>query len=1050
MTYLHIGENMKKIYNFLISMPFMLFLTALFGTASAIATFIENDYGTETAWAVVYGTHWFEVIMALLAISLIGNIFKYKLFKKEKIPVLLFHVGFLVALVGAIVTRYIGYEGMMHIREGDSSHTITSSNSFLQVKYFGNKDTILLEKKLLMSKISSNYFTESEDINGKEIKVEYKDYLSNATNQIVSDENGKAMINMLILLPNSQPKEKILKDQETISGKDIVITLNNKNSENGFNIYTRDDKFFFKSTKDLNWLKMKDRSSGVFEANKEYPFESGKLYDINGTKLVPRNLYTKASIKLIDANKVGGRKMNVASKSALIVNASYNGDTQEVIMFGHGKGTKGTPVAKEIGGQKFLFEWGSKVIKIPFEIKLVDFQLERYPGSGSPSSYASEVILIDKEKDVEMPFRIFMNNILDYRSYRFFQSSYDTDEKGTVLSVNNDPGKLPTYLAYLLMAIGFVLTILNPKSRFRKLASAIQKDTLKNSSIAILLSFMFLFSPSSSIADDIDKAIKEAQSYDIDHANAFGDLLIQSVDGRVKPIDTFSNEIMRKLVKKTTLHDMNSNQVILGMITNPTAWQQIRMIKITHTKLQKILGMEDGEKYASFNDFFDQSKNSYKLATYAQEAAQKRPIQRNEFDRRVIKADEKLNISYMIFTGDLFKIVPKTDDPMKKWYGVRDSISTFPTDESNEVRELFVNYFSSIDKARKDGDWSKATAQLDKLKAYQYKISADIIPSKNKLRAEKIFKQLSITNKLIFVYLIIGLALLSSILAKMIKPTLNIKSVIKITQTIFFISFVIHSLILIARWYIGGHAPWSNAYEAMLYVSWSMALAGVVFSRLSIIVPALTSIIAGITLGAAFVTDMDPQITNLVPVLKSYWLNIHVSIITASYGFLGLSMILGFFTLILFILRSPKRPDIDRSIKEASRINEMTAIFGLMMLTIGNFLGGVWANESWGRYWGWDPKETWAWISILAYVIVVHIRFVPALAKNYAYNYAVLSTVAYSIIVMTFVGVNFYLSGMHSYAAGDPVPIPTYLYYIIATVLLVIAFAFPKRVIKKV
>ncbi len=1039
---------MKKIYNFLISMPFMLFLTAIFGISSAIATFIENDYGTETAWAVVYGTHWFEVVMALLAINLLGNIFKYKLFKKDKIPALLFHVGFLVALVGAIVTRYIGYEGIMHIREGNTENLITSSNSFLQVHNPEDQNSLLIEKKLLMSKISSNYFEESTDLNNKTLNVEYKDYLPNAKNQIVQDENGKAMINMLLLLPNSNPKEKILKDQQIISGENIDITLN-RESTNGFNIYTKDNKFFFKSAKEVKWLKMSDRSSGTFEANKEYPFESGKLYDIGGTKLVPRDIYTKATLKLINEDQAGGRKMNVAQKSALVVNASYNGDTKEVIMFGRGKGTKGTPVTKEIGGQKFLFEWGSKVIEIPFAIKLNDFQLERYPGSGSPSSYASEVTLIDKDRGVERDFRIFMNHVLDYRSYRFFQSSYDTDEKGTVLSVNNDPGKLPTYLAYLLMAIGFVLTILNPKSRFRKLASAVQKDTIKNSTAAMLLAILFIFSPSSSIADNIDQAIQEAQSYDRDHADAFGDLLIQSVDGRVKPIDTFSNEIMRKLVKKTTLHDMNPNQVILGMITNPAAWQQIKMIKITHTKLQKILGMKDGEKYASFNDFFDQVKKSYKLATYAQEAAQKRPIKRNEFDRRVIKADEKLNIGYMIFTGDLFKIVPKVDDPLKKWYGVREAIDSFPTDESNEVRKLFIDYFSAIDGARGSGDWSEATAKLDALKAYQYKVSSDIIPSKSKLQAEKIFKQLSITNKLIFVYLIIGLILLGSILAKMIKPKLNIQKVVKITQTIFFISFVIHSLILIARWYIGGHAPWSNAYEAMLYVSWSMALAGVVFSRLSIIVPALTSIISGITLGAAFVTEMDPQITNLVPVLKSYWLNIHVSVITASYGFLGLSMILGFFTLILFIIRSPKRPDIDRSIKEASRINEMTAILGLMMLTIGNFLGGVWANESWGRYWGWDPKETWAWISILAYVIVVHIRFVPALAKNYAYNFAVASTVAYSVIVMTFVGVNFYLSGMHSYAAGDPVPIPTYLYYIIALVLLVIAFAFPKRVIKK-
>jgi ABC-type transport system involved in cytochrome c biogenesis permease subunit len=223
-----------------------------------------------------------------------------------------------------------------------------------------------------------------------------------------------------------------------------------------------------------------------------------------------------------------------------------------------------------------------------------------------------------------------------------------------------------------------------------------------------------------------------------------------------------------------------------------------------------------------------------------------------------------------------------------------------------------------------------------------------------------------------------------------------------------------------------------------------MALSGIVFARFSVMVPALTSIIAGSTLAATFFNEMNPQITNLVPVLKSYWLNIHVSVITASYGFLALSAILGFFTLILLLLRG-KNEQIDKSIIEATRINEMTAIVGLAMLTVGNFLGGVWANESWGRYWSWDPKETWAWISILVYTIVLHARFVPEIKRHYAYHFAWLTTVAFASIVMTFLGVNYYLSGMHSYAAGDPVPVPKYLYVIIAVILAVIAMAYPKR-----
>ena len=1038
---------MKKIIDILISMKTMVILTLIFAAACAIATFIENDHGTETAWAVVYGTRWFEILMLLLTVNLIGNIFRFKLLKKEKIAVLLFHVGFIVILVGAAITRYVGHEGIMHIREGASENQISSSQSYIQVDAKKDGQSYHEEQSILISKISSNDFTVNLDVAGKEATVTYKQYLSNATKKIVSDQNGKAVIQMLVLNEGSQPEAVTLEDKEIYGNRNISITLNNNasHSQNDYvHIYNRGNAFYFKSNKAMTWFVMADKSQGNFEADKEYEFVTGRLYALGDFKFVPREIYAKGVIKLVNGDtKVGGRKMNTATKSAIIANVAYNGENKDVIMIGHGKGTKGVPVSTTVGGADFNLQWGAKLLTLPFSIKVLDFQLERYPGSMSPSSYASEVVLIDKEQNVEKPFRIYMNHILDHRGYRFFQSSYDRDEKGTVLSVNNDPGKNPTYLGYLMLAIGFILTIFNHKSRFRKLANAVKKDTMLKSAL-FFLTFALFFSTQPLVASDANDIV---HSYQKAHAQKFGDILIQSVDGRIKPMDTFANEVITKIHSKTTVDGLNANQVILGMLTAPNAWQEIKLVRAKHTKIRKILGIPDGEKYASFNDFFENG-NKYKLADYANESMQKRPIQRNEFDRSIIKIDEKLNIAYMVFTGELLKLVPKIDDPMQKWYSVKESLSTFPEAEAAEIQKLFINYFSSIDKAKTSGDWSIADKNVADLLAYQHKTSADIIPSDSKLKAEKFFKRYSITNKLILVYIFTGLVLLGLVMIKMIKVDLNITKITKTVQGIFLLAFTIHALVLAARWYIGGHAPWSNAYEAMLYVSWSMALAGVIFMKYSPMVPSLTSIIAGSTLAATFFNEMNPQITNLVPVLKSYWLNIHVSMITASYGFLGLSMILGLFTLVLFILRNPNNKHIDHSIIEATRINEMTAIVGLFMLTIGNFLGGIWANESWGRYWGWDPKETWAWISILVYVAILHIRFIPWFNKNYAYNYAVASTVAYSSIIMTFVGVNYYLSGMHSYAAGDPVPIPNYLYVSIAAVFALIVVSSFKRDLK--
>ena len=254
---------------------------------------------------------------------------------------------------------------------------------------------------------------------------------------------------------------------------------------------------------------------------------------------------------------------------------------------------------------------------------------------------------------------------------------------------------------------------------------------------------------------------------------------------------------------------------------------------------------------------------------------------------------------------------------------------------------------------------------------------------------------------------------------------------------------MLHTLGLISRWYIAGYAPWSNAYESMIYIAWAGAAAGLIFFRKSLLSVSATNFVAGITLFVANLGFMDPQIGTLVPVLKSYWLNIHVSVITASYSFFGLSLVLGVVALVLFILRSDKRKHIDQSILNINAINEISLILGLGLLTIGTFLGGVWANESWGRYWGWDPKETWSLITIVAYTVVLHVRLVKRF--NTPYIFSVVSTLGFYAVLMTYFGVNFYLSGKHSYASGEPVPIPTFLYVMVGLHIVLIAVSFRKR-----
>ncbi|MBU1643001.1 cytochrome c biogenesis protein CcsA, partial [bacterium] len=306
------------------------------------------------------------------------------------------------------------------------------------------------------------------------------------------------------------------------------------------------------------------------------------------------------------------------------------------------------------------------------------------------------------------------------------------------------------------------------------------------------------------------------------------------------------------------------------------------------------------------------------------------------------------------------------------------------------------------------------------------------------------YNHANIFERLWPLYFLVGFTLLVLSFIKIIKPRFKLNLITKISFSLLVVFLIFHTIGLAIRWYISGHAPWSNGYESMVYIGWATVLAGFIFSKRSPITLAATSILTGLILFVAHLNWMDPQVTNLVPVLQSYWLSIHVSMITASYGFLGLGALLGFITLILFILKNSKNErQISLSIKELNAINEMSLMIGLAMLTVGNFLGGVWANESWGRYWGWDPKETWALVTILVYAVVIHLRFLKSLYTPYLYS--VISLIAFTSVLMTYFGVNYYLAGMHSYAKGDPVPIPDFVPITYAIVFIIIALAARNR-----
>ncbi|MDR2081787.1 MAG: cytochrome c biogenesis protein CcsA [Campylobacteraceae bacterium] len=1028
----------EKILKAFFSMWFMAVLLIAFALSCAAATFIENDFGTESAWAVVYATKWFEIIQLFLAFNLVHNILHFKLYEKAKLSAFIFHASFLFILLGSALTRYGGYEGTLHVRENESNNIVKSSESFIQAQAFANGVLYGAEHKQYISKIGSNDFDFSFKVGNSSARVAFKEYVPNAVNSIQEDKDGVPMI-AIAVSNKDEAEEVILHEGDAVESKNTIFTFNKK-IENASKPLVRfimqEGEFSLITSEDLSWFKMSDAALGKYKKGEKEPFDDKRLYTINGTNFAARYIGLKGKEKLVSAEVTP--QTSVMYTDAVIATLTYKDISKELILRGRGRGYSGTPAHTTIDDTMFLLGWGSVEFTLPFSIYLNDFQLERYPGSRSPSSYASEITLNDG--NFTMDYRIYMNHVLDYKGYRFFQAFYDEDEGGTILSVNKDPGKIPTYTGYFLLSLGLFLNLFNPKSRFRKLASKVHENIasdknkrpkkLQNTLCALFFTLLLSGFGGVSYADEAEN-----------HAENFGTLLVQGLDGRIYPADTTAREILNKIYRKDAYNGSTANEVLFGIIFEPQKWYNEPLIRVSHKELKKLININGS--YAAAADFFDDEGN-YKLMQISETANRKKESERNQFDKDVIKVDERLNILYACFSMDILRIIPKNGED--RWYSINEAMRSFPTDENENMQMIFGFYFDSVAMAKTSGNWSTADKMLNVIKDYQAKVSPpELIPSERKIKAELFFNEIKIFDRIFWLYLLSGLALLLFVFVRMAKPKFNIRPVVAGVFAINVLAFALHTGGLALRWYVAEHAPWSNSYESMIYIAWAIALAGLFFSRTSVISMALSSIMAGITLFTAHLNWLDPQITNLAPVLKSHWLTIHVSIITASYGFLGLCTLLGFFALVLYIIKGfakdgAHKEEIARNITEAVRINEMSMILGLSLLVVGNFLGGVWANESWGRYWGWDPKETWALISILVYAAIVHFRFIPFLNGQFAFSVA--SVFGYFSIIMTYFGVNFYLSGMHSYAAGDPVPVPIYIYIAVVVLVLTTAIAF--------
>lgn len=992
-----------------------------FAVAMASGTFIESKYNTDTARIWIYNSWWFEAIMLFFMINFIGNIKRYQLLQKEKWATLMLHLAFIFILLGAFVTRYISYEGMMPIREGATENRFFSDKTFLTInvdgQYQGELKRRVFENPVLFSAATTNSFSLKDQFDKTPFEVELKRFIMGAKETIKEDQNGNVYFK-LVESGGGTRHEHFLKEGEVVNINNILFSLN-KFTKGAVNINTTTPEYTISIPFEGSFMRMADKLQGRVVKDSMQPLMMRSLYNVGGIQFV----FPEPAKKGVIGYESSGNFKAKNQDDAVVLSLKSGGKEEEITLVGS-KGKMGEPKIIKMGALEFTLFYGSKVYTLPFSIKLNDFIAQKYPGTEkSFSSFESQVSVQDAAKKFDA--RIYMNHVLDFKGFRFFQASFDPDEKGTVLSVNHDFwGTWITYIGYFLLFFAMMAILFTKHSRFADIKRKLEVVKTKKAHLTAIL--MVLFTLNGFAQNHQGKMPTEKQidslidKYKVNeqHAQKFARLIIQDNGGRMKPVNTFSSELLRKVSHKDTYKDLNSDQVFLSMTQFPTVWYEVPFIYIKpgNDSIRKIIGIPASQKYARFINFFDERGN-YKLSKYLEEAY--KVANPNQFEKDFVETDKKINLLNSALSGSILKIFPIPNDENNKWVSYPElGEAKLKGMDSVFTRQILPIYLNSLSNAALNNQFKEPNFYLDGIIKYQKRYGSKVMPSEDKITSEILYNKYDVFKKLFYLYMLAGILLLFFTIIKIFKETKVIHFLVNASHVIIGLLFVVHTLGLITRWYISGHAPWSDAYESIIYVAWATMFFGLAFDSKSKLTVGASAFVTSIILMAAYMNWIDPQIANLQPVLNSYWLMIHVAVIVASYGPFALGMILGLVSLLLILFTNDKnKAKMELNIQEITYINEMALTIGLIMLTIGNFLGGQWANESWGRYWGWDPKETWALISIMVYAFVIHARFVPSLRGKWIFN--LMSMYAFVSILFTYYGVNFHLVGLHSYASGE-------------------------------
>lgn len=738
-----------------------------------------------------------------------------------------------------------------------------------------------------------------------------------------------------------------------------------------------------------------------------------------GTAFVRQHIYTSAwFVVLWAALAVAAavyivlrkNKSNI-STSVLLVHASFL-----VILLGAftswNMAESGTIHLRQNETTSTMKDEEGKTKELGFEVSLKNFNVVNYSGTDAPMDYVTMLTAKtkgsaqsknstersstdrssfgNKNSDNTQEIKVSMNNIGSFNGYRFIQSGYDSDMQGTTLGVYHDPWGIGiTYTGYALLFISLIATMVSKKTRIRHLyRKALSLQGAKAWAVTALLAV-------SSFATSANA--QEMVKIDGDIADDFGKICVL-YNSRITPINTVATSFVTKLCGKPTWDGLSSNQVFAGWIFDVPYWETVKMIEIKEKKAQELLGING--KWASFDDFWD-NYNNYKLDAPLKKAYKDGDT---KLQKQLRDADEKFNIIRMLYGGEMLKMFPYAGKQGHiQWFAPGQPLGNLKLDEKELV--FIKKSMDYLAESIITGDKGRAEEIAKKIYSYQHVRGKAVVPTKFRIYTETFYNKTNAQRLPVMLYLTLSLVL--AIVSTLSLNNKKQKKTHLVSSVLTWVMLIHTTLLLALRWFVSGHLPMSNGYETMQFMAWATLIVTLVMQKRFLPVKQFGPLLSSFALLVAMITDGNPQITQLMPVLQSPLLSVHVMVIMFSYALFGLTALIGLQGLIAHHRKQEEKE------QQLAALSQFLLYPAVALIAIGIFIGAIWANVSWGRYWSWDSKETWALITMLIYSAPLHADIKWLRKAQHMHIYMLL---AFLSVLMTYFGVNYFLSGMHSYA----------------------------------